>query len=203
QAEDGIRDFHVTGVQTCALPIFSYICCEPIAGITLNDEHLRILEPNGKVLNKPAHEINLREEVSAFRQLFSQQEMEDVNVISSGLFGYFTFDAVEHFEDITLTVDKHPAREIPYMQYHVYRYVIAIDHFRNQLYIFENLLTDESSDLDRLEYLIQNKNFPEYHFKRQGGEASNMTDEDFRSLVDKMKHHIQRGDVFQIVPSRA
>src|SRR5690606_32030214 len=25
QAEDGIRDFHVTGVQTCALPIFPYI----------------------------------------------------------------------------------------------------------------------------------------------------------------------------------
>src|SRR5690606_40074755 len=24
QAEDGIRDFHVTGVQTCALPIWSY-----------------------------------------------------------------------------------------------------------------------------------------------------------------------------------
>src|SRR5690606_40867335 len=23
QAEDGIRDFHVTGVQTCALPIYS------------------------------------------------------------------------------------------------------------------------------------------------------------------------------------
>src|SRR5690606_39563982 len=28
QAEDGIRDFHVTGVQTCALPIY------PEAGIT-------------------------------------------------------------------------------------------------------------------------------------------------------------------------
>src|SRR5690606_34770488 len=25
QAEDGIRDFHVTGVQTCALPIFSSV----------------------------------------------------------------------------------------------------------------------------------------------------------------------------------
>src|SRR5690606_40174143 len=25
QAEDGIRDFHVTGVQTCALPIFRSI----------------------------------------------------------------------------------------------------------------------------------------------------------------------------------
>src|SRR5690606_41201081 len=25
QAEDGIRDFHVTGVQTCALPILTYL----------------------------------------------------------------------------------------------------------------------------------------------------------------------------------
>src|SRR5690606_40705547 len=31
QAEDGIRDFHVTGVQTCALPIYplSLSRCEP------------------------------------------------------------------------------------------------------------------------------------------------------------------------------
>src|SRR5690606_40695280 len=28
QAEDGIRDFHVTGVQTCALPIFSILLGE-------------------------------------------------------------------------------------------------------------------------------------------------------------------------------
>src|SRR5690606_39458526 len=32
QAEDGIRDFHVTGVQTCALPIFG------IANIESRDE---------------------------------------------------------------------------------------------------------------------------------------------------------------------
>src|SRR5690606_40121450 len=29
QAEDGIRDFHVTGVQTCALPIFSVVLPPP------------------------------------------------------------------------------------------------------------------------------------------------------------------------------
>src|SRR5690606_40314700 len=27
QAEDGIRDFHVTGVQTCALPISAHDAC--------------------------------------------------------------------------------------------------------------------------------------------------------------------------------
>src|SRR5690606_40553989 len=26
QADDGIRDFHVTGVQTCALPIYNLYC---------------------------------------------------------------------------------------------------------------------------------------------------------------------------------
>src|SRR5690606_39039849 len=30
QAEDGIRDFHVTGVQTCALPIFIPIGFSPL-----------------------------------------------------------------------------------------------------------------------------------------------------------------------------
>src|SRR5690606_30050354 len=94
------------------------------------------------------------------------------------------------------------ARNIPFMQYHVYKYVIAIDHFRNQLYIFENLLDGEESDLDRLEYLIQNKNFPEYSFEVKGDESSNMTNDEFKALVNKMKVHIQRGDVFQIVPSR-
>src|SRR5690606_14550104 len=28
QAEDGIRDFHVTGVQTCALPIYHRRCAQ-------------------------------------------------------------------------------------------------------------------------------------------------------------------------------
>src|SRR5690606_2824144 len=37
QAEDGIRDFHVTGVQTCALPIWGV----EFALAVRHDEHLR------------------------------------------------------------------------------------------------------------------------------------------------------------------
>lgn len=181
----------------------SYICCQPIAGIVLEQDSLQISYPQQVKIQKKASEINLREEVSAFREAFTQQELPEVNVISNGLFGYFTFDTVAHFEDIALTAAVEEQRAIPFLQYHVYKYVIAIDHFRNQLYIFENLLDNEESDLERLEYLIQNKNFPEYSFQRKGEETSNMSDEAFRQLVVKMKQHIQRGDVFQIVPSRA
>lgn len=181
----------------------SYICCQPLAGIILNEEHLEISYPQQSKIRKKASEINLREEVSAFREAFTQEDLTEVNVISNGLFGYFTFDTVAHFEDIQLTTPIEAQRAIPFLQYHVYKYIIAIDHFRNQLYLFENLLDSEQSDLERLEYLIQNKNFPEYSFQSKGEESSNMTDEQFRALVVKMKEHIQRGDVFQIVPSRS
>lgn len=181
----------------------SYICCQPIAGITLDEDFFTISYPNKEKITKKANEINLREEVSLFRQAFKAQAIPDINVISNGLFGYFTFDTVAHFEDITLTAEINEARKIPFLQYHVYKYIIAIDHFRNQLYIFENLVNGEESELDRMEYLIQNKNFPEYNFATASEESSNISDEDFRNLVIKMKTHIQRGDVFQIVPSRA
>ncbi|MGJ1496148.1 anthranilate synthase component I family protein [Sphingobacterium spiritivorum] len=181
----------------------SYICCQPLAGIRLNKQNLEIHYPNQEVEYKKADEIDLRSEISLFREKFSQIETPEINVISNGLFGYFTFDCIEHFEDIKLTTAIDPKRDIPFLQYHVYKYVIAIDHFRNQLYIFEHLLNGEESGLEKMEYLIKNKNFPEYDFRTNGEETSNRTDEEHRELVRKMIKHIQRGDVFQIVPSRA
>ncbi len=180
----------------------SYICCQPLAGITLDQEELAIQYPNEQKITKKANNIDLKKEVANFRQSFADQKIADVNVISNGLFGYFTFDAIEHFEDIKLTAKIQENRKIPFMQYHIYKYVIAIDHFRNQLYLFENLLENEESDIERIEYLIQNKNFPEYSFQINGEESSNMSDDEFKELVEKMKVHIRRGDVFQIVPSR-
>src|SRR5690606_40244576 len=54
QAEDGIRDFHVTGVQTCALPIYDRLQAE------LNE-----LIANRPVL---AAEINARREEGDLRE---------------------------------------------------------------------------------------------------------------------------------------
>lgn len=182
----------------------SYICCDPIAGIRLNGEYLETHYPDGKKDRKPIGETSLRQEVSDFRQVFEHEVDTAFRFISNGLFGYFTFDTVAHFEDISLNSPVDEERNIPALQYHVYRYVIAIDHFRNELYVFEHRLAgDDRSELDKLQYLIQNKNFPEYSFALSGDETSNMADEDFKQLVETMKDHIYRGDVFQIVPSRA
>ncbi|WP_257667230.1 anthranilate synthase component I family protein [Parapedobacter tibetensis] len=182
----------------------SYICCQPIAGIKLDKDFFEVQYPNSPLERKPASTIDLRHEVSQFRNAFNENGDSDFKFISNGLFGFFTFDTVSHFEDIELKSAADLSRNIPFMQYHVYQYVIAIDHFRNQLYVFEHQLENEEgpSGLEKIQYLIQNKNFPEYSFSLNGNEESTMTDDAFKALVVKMKAHIYRGDVFQIVPSR-
>ncbi|TAH04190.1 MAG: anthranilate synthase component I family protein [Sphingobacteriales bacterium] len=183
----------------------SYICCDPIAGIKLENQNLKKYYPDGKkeVLN--AGEFNLIDEISAFQAAFKTDADTSLKFITDGLFGYFTHEAVEHFEDIELKKDANDAREIPTMQYHVYRYIIAIDHFKNELYIVKNQsdFETESHGINKIEYLINNKNFPEYSFKIKGEETSNLSDDGFIELVETMKKHVFRGDVFQIVPSRA
>ncbi len=183
----------------------SYVCCSPIAGIKLNGNELEINYPDGKNVSKQINDVDLRDEVSAFRESFKEDPSEKYKFISNGLFGYFTFDTVTHFEDIELQSPTNSDKNIPFLQYHIYRFVIAIDHFKNELYIFEHTLESSpaESGLDRIQYIIQNKNFPEYEFSLNGPEKSNLSDEGFKEMVETMKKHIYRGDVFQIVPSRA
>ena len=182
----------------------SYVCCDPIAGISLNENVLSTYFPNGKRETILAENVDLLEEVTKFRSSFTSTEETTFKFISNGLFGYFTFESIEHYEDIKLQTDRSGPRNIPLLQYHVYRYVIAIDHFKNELYLFEHRAdAKEESEIERIQYLIQNKDFPEYRFEASGDESSNFTDEAFIKVIEDLKKHIYRGDVFQIVPSRA
>jgi anthranilate synthase component 1 len=180
----------------------SYVCAEPIAGIILKDCVLSTYFPDGSRAQKT--DFILTEEIEAFKALFNPIQQTREKHISTGLFGYFTWNAVQHFEDIKFNSATPDEDKIPEMQYHVYRYIIAIDHFKNEITLVKNVFNDdENEDLSKLEYIIQNKNFPEYSFKTNGDEQSNLTNQGFMDMVEQLKTHIYRGDVFQIVPSRS
>lgn len=180
----------------------SYVCAVPVAGIALRDGELASYFPDGSKTVKK--QFNLAEEIDAFKSKFNPAVVEEKRYISSGLFGYFTWNAIQHFEDISFSSVSPKDEEIPLMQYHIYRYIIAIDHFRNEVTLFKNTFNgDNTEELEKIEYLIQNKNFPEYGFGTKGDEESNLSNEQFMDMVEVMKKHILRGDVFQIVPSRA
>jgi anthranilate synthase component 1 len=122
---------------------------------------------------------------------------------AQGLFGYTTYDAVQFFDTIKLsTVNGQPSTAIPLMRYRLYQYVIAINHFKDELFICENKVNGIDSELAVLESLIRSKDIPTYPFQPKGDEGSNMTDEDYKEMVRKGIASSHRGDVFQIVLSR-
>jgi anthranilate synthase component 1 len=181
----------------------SYVCCDPISGFVLNDGALKITMPDSTEENFAPGTFDLINKINDYLGDFDAEDIPG-KIISNGLFGYFTHEAVEHFETIRLKKSDDTNRKIPVMQYHIYRYIIAVDHFKNELYIFNNHISgeDDGNGLEKVADLIRNKDFPEYSFKSAGPEQSNLTDAEFIAVVEKMKQHIYRGDVFQIVPSR-
>ncbi len=124
--------------------------------------------------------------------------------VAQGLFGYATFDAVQFFDNLTLSPSpkERGLNDIPLMRYRLYQYVIAINHFKDELFICENHFNGIESEVDVIESLIKSKDVPGFPFKAVGKENPNITDAAYIEMVKKGVDSCHRGDVFQIVLSR-
>lgn len=179
---------------------FSYICCNPIASIKIENELITETFPDGSVeKTEISSEIKMPEKIQDFSDNF-QTENSDFKFINNGLFGYIAYDGVKYFEDIKIA-KKEGDLQIPDIYYAVYQNIIAINHFKNEAYIFDHSYNSESN-LDEIEQLLKVKTFATYNFSRQKEAVSNLTDEEYKENVKLGKKHCQRGDVFQLVLSR-
>jgi len=183
---------------------FSFICIQPIAGIEVTsttDFEFKYpnLPPERKQLKNKQSVLN---ELQKFLGNFSFTDKPVLPVVQS-LFGYSTFDSVQFFETIEFNKNKQNGNTIPLMRYRFYQYIIAINHFKDELYLCENVVEGLDSEFDLIESLIRQKDVPTYNFKADGEEESNLTNEQYMEIVEKGKQHCFRGDVFQVVLSRA
>ncbi|KJJ37923.1 anthranilate synthase component I family protein [Aequorivita vladivostokensis] len=179
---------------------FSYICFNPIASIKVENETIFQHFPDGKSTTiEISEKTNVPTILDEFASSFSSEESK-FKFINNGLFGFMAFDAVRYFEDIELQ-KKEVNLEMPDLFYAVYQNIIAINHFNNEAYIFAHTFEAENN-IPQIEQILKSKSFAEYPFKRNGERTTNLNDEDFKALVRICKEHCQRGDVFQIVPSK-
>lgn len=182
---------------------FSFICCKALASVKIENEIITRAYPDGSTtVSEITSKTNVPDEIRRFAESFEVSGSE-FKFISNGLFGYIAYDAVRYFEDITIRAEKKDSKKIPDLLYSIYQYVIAIDHYKDEIYLFEHSFeTTKANGLDQLESYISNKNFASYPFQTEQEESSNFTDEEFIKVVAKGKEHCKRGDVFQIVLSR-
>ena len=179
---------------------FSYICCNPIASVRVQDEHITMLFPDGSIENQDLDpDSDITGMISEFGERFEVSD-NGFKFINNGLFGYMSYDAVRYFEDIEVS-KKEGHLDIPDIYYAVYQNIIAIDHFKNEAYLFAHCY-EADDNIEEIEHLLSMRNYATYNFSKEGEPASNLKDEEYMHHVELAKKHCHRGDVFQLVLSR-
>ncbi len=177
----------------------SLICCDPMATFQVKKDEAVVDWPDK---TKSRYLISCPAEVPGLLESFRKSFVFEGSIPSSaGMFGYMSYNAVRFFEEVAVSDYRNL---IPEMQFSVYRYIIVIDHFFNEIQLVGlqcEGATDNSSML-HLERLIFHGRYPLYSFSRTNGETSNFTDDEFLQRVHQAIRHCQRGNVFQLVLSR-
>ncbi|WP_456420788.1 anthranilate synthase component I family protein [Lutibacter sp.] len=178
---------------------FTFICIEPI--ITLKADN------NTFTYSYKDKEINAKEINRNFYNIFEEYrktieiDCEESIKLYNGFYGYISYNSIQYFETIKLNTKKAPS-EIPDFQFSFFKFIIAINHFNDELTLIENIEEGETSRIEEIQTLINARTYGLYKFNVKGSESSNCTDEDFKNNVAKAKQHCKRGDVFQLVLSR-
>lgn len=181
---------------------FSFIGFRPVAEFKLENQQITETFPDGqKVETQVSATTNVPDHFQSFIQSFSVVE-NNSSLDFNGLFGYTAFDAVRYFEDVKIKNTTNDKSEVPDIQYVFYKFIIAINHHKNELTIVENIFEGEESNMNEVLALLDNRNFASYNFSIVGEEKAQITDEAYKQMVTEGKKHCYRGDTFQIVLSR-
>lgn len=191
-------DYH--GVENS----YSYIGFCPIGGISVN--HFLITEkyPDGATIETEVKDkMTVAERFDNFLKSFEiiPSDQQTFPVIN-GLFGYTSYEAVQYFEDVKLSARETVPGSMPGLNYLLFKYIIAINHFNNELTIIENLLEGEKSSIKNVEEILVNNNVATYPFQATGKEKCDISDEEYKQIVRRGKEECFKGNVFQIVLSR-
>ena len=187
---------------------FTYICVDPISSFKAVQGEIELVIPDGQCRIESG--LSGRKVLGAFEDYcrsFSVEQEGPFGFVANGLFGYLAYDAIEYFEDIQLHAAVDPKRALPEIYYSAFRFIIAINHYKHEMYVLENECLDvqpvrTACGLDELLHIMRGGDTAPYRFKTAGVEISNLSETEAAGMVERCKRHIFRGDVFQIVPSR-
>lgn len=188
---------------------FSFIGINAIGGIEIiSQKEVEFKYPNQTPEKVAINGADVPALIWNYMQDFEITTNDKVELFAQGLFGYTSYDAIPFFETIQFKskayelVGATSEQAIPLMRYRLYQYIIAIDHYRDEMILLENHLDGIHGDKQEIENIICGRDLPQFPFEIVGDEQSNMKDEEYIEMVKKGIAHCNRGDVFQIVLSR-
>jgi|TARA_X000000950_G_scaffold83739_1_gene105353 anthranilate synthase component 1 len=174
----------------------SYICLNPIASFKAFKTQISIVK-NGQTNELNNSGADAPKLFSSFLNEFKVDGSSKINAV----FGHTNYNAIEHFDTIKLS-SKELDNVIPLMHYSLYRFVIAIDHFSNEMTFTEYLQEEEQSQLEALISTVQTIRFNAYTFNAVDEESCFTSSKTFLDQVNTAQQACRDGNIFQIVISR-
>ena len=181
----------------------SYIGLSPLAEYKVEKGEVMTKNVHGETSMRSLDTVDLRTDFIDFVDSFEHTSKME-RLVKAGLFGFTSYEAVQEFEDIRFDLGNERYFDQPTMHYFFFEYVIAFDHFTNQIFITQNGIDENFSDnIEGIIEVISASQTDDSVFETLGAIESEMTDAEYREIVLKAIEHCQRGDTFQMVLSRA
>jgi anthranilate synthase component 1 len=151
----------------------------------------------------------LRSLMNGFRSPF----VPSLPRFTGGAVGYFAYDAADWFEPAVALVEARPA-DTDQAGFMLFDTVLAFDHVQHRILLIANARITGDEDLRALyQFACTKIEFLERELERalslpRRGDApaltftSNLTQDDFESMVRTAKEHITAGDIYQVVLSQ-
>jgi len=177
----------------------SLIGVDPIGSFTVVKDEALCRYPGGSVVKYETSDVP-----ASLRVYIRSYETDRMAPgLFNGFLGFTAYDAVRFFEpSVAVGTKESKFADIPDMQYFLYRFIIQMNHFRNEMTIIENIPEGEESRSEELLSIIRNNDIAVYPFKPEDDIESPVSDSEYEEMVSKGISHAKRGDVFQIVISR-
>jgi anthranilate synthase component 1 len=135
--------------------------------------------------------------------------LEGMPTFTGGLVGYFSYDYIKYSEPKLKLEDKEQ-QDFRDMDLMLFDQVIAFDHYRQKLLLITGVMTDDvdasyekaRKDLEELATLIREGKKKEFQpLKLQSEITPKFPKEEYAQMVEKARHYIREGDIFQVVLS--
>ena len=181
---------------------YSFLGFEPKFIITCSDGKMRVGDKEFQTDNPDKY---IREVLSRYKS----PVIEGMPSFTGGLVGYFSYDYLKYSEP-TLRLDAKDTEGFKDVDLMLFDKVIAFDNLKSKIILIANVSTQNIDagyewavkELRRMEELVR-------HGEPKKGIGGHMTSEikplfskeEYCDMVEKAKHHIYEGDIFQIVLS--
>lgn len=180
------------------------------------DPKMEISCLNGTLTVKEGEEVIRREQVShpgeAIKELlakYTSPKVPGLPTFTGGLVGYFSYDYVKYSEP-KLNLDARDQEGFKDVDLMLFDKVIAFDNLRQKIVVIANAFTDHLEEeyqrcireIDQILDLIRTGVPTEVEPGRLNSDFRALfSEEQYCEMVEKAKHYIYEGDIFQVVLS--